>query len=80
MSRVKALYRSWAIPCAGHDVYHTRHRNTWLGKIPHAGVRRRAEHLYEHMDVLKQSRQQARRELLAESRKQTITAKRRPIS
>jgi len=26
MSRVKALYRSWAIPCAGRDLYYTRHR------------------------------------------------------
>ncbi len=26
MSRLKALYRSWAIPCAGRDVYCARHR------------------------------------------------------
>jgi transposase len=69
MSRLKALYRSWAIPCAGRDVYYKRHRNQWLGKIQHAGVRRRAEHLYEHLDIMKQLRQQVRRELLAESRK-----------
>ncbi len=34
MNRLKALYRSWAIPCAGRDVYYTRHRSEWLGKIP----------------------------------------------
>ena len=68
MSRLKAVYRSWAIPCAGRDVYYTRHRQEWLGKIKHAGVRRRAEHLYQHLDILKQLRQQVRRELLAESR------------
>jgi hypothetical protein len=34
MNRLKALYRSWAIPCAGRDVYCTRHRSEWLGKIP----------------------------------------------
>src|SRR5580765_5465662 len=73
MSRLKALYRSWAIPCAGRDVYYTRHRDRWLDKIPHAGVRRRAEHLYQQLDILKQLRQQVRRELLAESRKHTIT-------
>ncbi len=56
MNRLKALYRSWAIPCAGRDVYYTRHRTEWLGKI-----------------------QQARRELLAESRKHPITAKLRKI-
>jgi len=34
MNRLKALYRSWAIPCAGRDVYYTRHRSQWLEKIP----------------------------------------------
>src|SRR6202035_5058737 len=33
MSRLKAVYRSWAIPCAGRDVYYRRHRDEWLGKI-----------------------------------------------
>ena len=79
MSRLKALYRSWAIPCAGRDVYYTRHRAEWLGKIEHAGVRRRAEQLYQHLDVLQQLRQQVRRELLAESRKHPATAKLRQV-
>ena len=43
MSRVKAVYRSWAIPCAGRDVYYRRHRSQWLDKIREPGVRRRAE-------------------------------------
>ena len=79
MSRVKAVYRSWAIPCAGRDVYYTRHRAEWLGKIEEAGVRRRAEQLYQQLDMLQHLRQQARRELLAESRKHAITAKLRQI-
>src|SRR5437773_5968428 len=49
MNRLKALYRSWAIPCAGRDVYYTRHRTEWLGKIREAGVRRRAEQLYQQL-------------------------------
>src|SRR5260370_38893592 len=32
MSRLKAVYRSWAIPCAGRDVYYRRHRYDLLGK------------------------------------------------
>jgi hypothetical protein len=36
MCRLKAVYRSWAIPCAGRDVYYTRHRAEWLGKIKEA--------------------------------------------
>ena len=43
MNRLKALYRSWAIPCAGRDVYYNRHRAEWLEKIREPGVRRRAE-------------------------------------
>src|SRR6266576_2583217 len=78
MNRLKAQYRSWAIPCAGRDVY-TRHRNQWLEKIPEAGTRRRAEQLYQQLDMLQHLRQQARRALLAESRKHTITAKLRQI-
>src|SRR2546428_12790928 len=39
MSRLKAVYRSWAIPCAGRDGYYHRHRDEWLGKIKEAGVR-----------------------------------------
>src|ERR1700731_2309989 len=38
MNRLKAMYRSWAIPCAGRDVYYARHRAEWLGKIRGAGA------------------------------------------
>src|SRR6266478_8445337 len=30
MNRLKALYRSWAIPCVGEKVYSPRHRSAWL--------------------------------------------------
>ena len=68
MSRLKAIYRSWGIACAGQQVYAPRHRAEWLAKISEAGVRRRAEFYYQHFDALAALRQQARRELLAESR------------
>src|ERR1700730_10617731 len=69
MSRIKALYRSWAIPCSGATVYAPRHRDEWLAKIPHPGVRLRAERLYQQLDLLQPVRQGARRDLLAESHK-----------
>jgi transposase len=69
MNRLKALYRSWAIPCSGKEVYASRHRSEWLGKITEAGVRRRAEHYYQQLDALRPLRQKVRRELLTESRK-----------
>jgi hypothetical protein len=49
MNRVKAVYRSWAIPCAGQRVYAPRYRSQWLGKIAETGVRRRAEIYYQQL-------------------------------
>src|ERR1700730_3014193 len=69
MTRLKAIYRSWAIPCAGQQVYAPRYRAEWLGKIAEPGVRRRAEFYYQQFDALAALRQQARRELLHESQK-----------
>jgi transposase len=68
-NRLKALYRSWGIPCAGNEVYAPRHRSEWLSKIAEAGVRRRAEHYYQQLDALRSLRQEVRRDLLVESKK-----------
>ncbi len=69
MNRLKGLYRSWAIPCGGAKVYSVRHRNAWLEQLSQAGVRRRAEWLYQQLDILLDLRREARRELLTESQK-----------
>lgn len=69
MSRVKAIYRSWGIPCTGKQVYAERYRREWLGKIKEGGVRRRAEFYYQQLDALRPLRQEVRYELLAEARK-----------
>ena len=69
MNRIKALYRSWAIPCSGTTVYAVRQRAEWLAKILEPGVRLRAERLYQQLDLLQPVRQQARRDLLLESHK-----------
>ena len=37
MTRVKAIYRSWAIPCTGKQVYAPRHRAEWLGEDHRTG-------------------------------------------
>jgi transposase len=73
MSRLKAIYRSWAIPCAGQQVYAPRFRAEWLAKISEAGVRRRAELYYQQFDSLAALLQGARRELLTEGRKHLNT-------
>ena len=69
MNRLKALYRSWAIACAGQRVYAPRYRSEWLAKITEAGVHRRAEIYYQQLDALRSLREQVRRDLLAEGRK-----------
>jgi transposase len=69
MSRLKALYRSWGIPCSGRQVYTPRHRDRWLSRIVQPGVRRRAELFYQQLDGLSVVRHTVRGELLAESRK-----------
>ena len=69
MNRIKSVYRSWAIPCAGTSVYTPSHRGEWLEKLMEPGVRIRAEHLYQQLDSLKPVRLEARRQLLLESRK-----------
>jgi transposase len=69
MNRIKGVYRSWAIPCTGRAVYALYQRNEWLEKLLEPGVRRRAERLYEQLDQLRPLRQEARKELIVESRK-----------
>jgi transposase len=69
MNRLKALYRSWGIPCAGNEVYAPRHRAEWLAKISEAGVQRRAEYYYQQLDILRLLRQEVRRDLLLEAKK-----------
>ena len=72
MNRAKALYRSRAIPCAGKLVYAPQHRAEWLDKLTEVGLRCRAERLYQQLDMLRRLRQQARRDLLVESRKHRV--------
>jgi len=69
MGRLKSLYRSQAIPCSGKKLYGQRHRQEWLAQLTQAGMHRRAELLYQQLDVLQSLRREAKRELLLESRK-----------
>jgi hypothetical protein len=74
MVRLKALYRSWAIPCATKQVYAPRHRAEWLAKIREASVHRRAELYYQQLDALRSLQQQVKKELLIEGRKHSEVA------
>jgi transposase len=69
MNRLKAIYRGRAIPAKGTKVYSPRFRQAWLDQLREPGVRRRAELLYEQLDALLGLRREARKAMIAESRK-----------
>jgi len=69
MNRIKAVFRGRTIGCAGRDVYYQRHREEWLQKLIEPGARRRAEFLYEELEVLKRLGRDARKEMLREARR-----------
>jgi len=69
MNRLKAIYRGRGIRCTGKQVYSRRHRPRWLEQLQEAGVRQRAELLYQELDAVLKLRPPARRALLTEARK-----------
>jgi transposase len=69
MNRIKALYRSRAIACAGTDVYKVRQREAWIAKLPEAGAQARAGRLFSELDHLTSLRRDARQALVAECRR-----------
>jgi transposase len=79
MSRLKAIYRSQAIPSGGKKLYTQRHRGTWLEQLKQPGVHRRAARLYEQLDLLQQLRRQARQELMMESQKHSVCERLRSV-
>jgi transposase len=79
MSRVKAIYRGQAIPYGGKKLYTRRHRSQWLKQLQQPGLLRRAERLYEELDLLQQLRRQAKQELMMESHKHPVCQRLRTI-
>jgi transposase len=73
MNRLKALFRSRAIPCTGRKIYQVAQRKQWLDLLTDAGARMRAEHLYQQLEYLQPLRQTAKRLMLAESRKHSAS-------
>ena len=69
MARLKALYRSHAIACAGKKPYGKRHRQEWLQQVRQPGLASRAQRLYDQLDAVQTLRRAAKREMLAESHK-----------
>jgi transposase len=69
MRRIKALYRSQAIACAGKKPFGKRHRGEWLARLGDSGQRRRAEWLYQELDAVQILRREARQAVIVECHK-----------
>jgi transposase len=69
MRRIKALYRSQAIACAGKKPFGKRHREEWLARLTDSGQRRRAEWLYQELDAVQVLRREARQAVMVECHK-----------
>jgi transposase len=68
MGRLKAVFRGQAVGCTGKKLY-GKHRGEYVAQLGEGGLRRRAERLYQELDLLQQLRREARRELIADCRK-----------
>jgi len=64
MNRLKAIYRSRAISCAGSGIYKLQKREEWLAKLASPGARTRAARLYSEFDHLSGLRREARKDLV----------------
>lgn len=70
-NRIKSRYRSRAVATSG-NVYHEKHREKWLDQLPHA-TRLATQTLYLQLDALLPIVDQARQELIQETRRHGIT-------
>jgi transposase len=68
MSRLKALYRARAIPCAGSTPYSHAHRSQWLEQLIEEAARQRAAWLLAELDAISALRREANNRMLAEAR------------
>lgn len=69
-NRLKAIFRGRGISYQGDEIYDAEQAAQWLTKLPERGVRERARQLYEQLGQLTGWVAAARRQMLAESRKQ----------
>jgi transposase len=69
MVRIKAIYRGRGIRTPGRGVYQPKQHEQWLQLLTEPGVRQRVSWLYDQLDHLRRLRREAKRAMLAESRK-----------
>lgn len=69
-NRLKAIFRGRGIGYEGDELYDWQQQAKWLEKLSERGVRERARQLYEQLEQLEGWVATARRQMLAESRRQ----------
>jgi transposase len=66
-NRVKAIFRSRGIPCAGQALYGAKQRQEWLQKLEEQGARCRAGRLLRELELIGRLRLEAQKDLVKES-------------
>jgi transposase len=69
-NRLKAIYRGRGISTKGQQVYGSKQRKEWLGKLPAKEFQIRAAALYEELDCVRRLRVAAAKEMCRAARKQ----------
>lgn len=67
-NRLKAIFRSQAIPASGERPYHPAHRQLYLAKLTQPGLRQRARMLGAQLDALRPLLAEAKRALRRHAR------------
>jgi transposase len=69
MNRIKAMYRSRAIPTAGGAVYSPTQRESFMAHLNDPAAAKRIGLLYQQFDTLSELRRQAERSMVTEARR-----------
>jgi hypothetical protein len=72
-NRIKALFRGRGIACTGTAVYDKGQHEQWLNHLNHPARRLRASRLFRQLDCLTELRAEAKKDLVAETRKHPAT-------
>jgi len=71
MNRLKSLFRGQGIVCRGQGVYNWQRQEEWKSLLKSEALRTRADLLYKQLEVLKALREEAKKAMLEEARRQT---------
>jgi len=72
MNRIKAIFRSWGIPCSGAGVYYKRNRENWIKLLPIAESQLRVGLSYCQLDLLREQKKEAKKIFLKEARRYPV--------